>query len=98
VLSAYKRWEILKAPSFLVPTEKLDERPPFNIAKIILLNVSITLMNSMGDKESPYLKPWELLKKTCWSAVHQYIKVYQRYTMYYPIMQFLPKTTSPHHK
>jgi hypothetical protein len=54
---------MLRAPTFLDPTEKPENRPPFTIAEIILLNAFIIIMNTKGDKGSPYLKSWELLKK-----------------------------------
>jgi hypothetical protein len=58
-----KRWEMLKAPTFLDPTEKPDKRPTFTIAKIILLNAFITITNSIGDQGSSYLNLQELLRK-----------------------------------
>jgi hypothetical protein len=54
---------MLRVPTFLEPTKKLEKRPPFTIAKIILLNVSITITNRKEDNGSPCLKPRDLLKK-----------------------------------
>ena len=43
---------MLRAPTYLDPTKKLENRPPFAIAEIILLDASMTIANNKGDKGS----------------------------------------------
>jgi hypothetical protein len=55
---------MLRAPTFLDPTEKLVKRPMFTKVVTILLSISmtITITNNKGDKGSHYLKSREILK------------------------------------
>jgi hypothetical protein len=57
---ANKRYEILTIPD---PTKRPERKPSSTVAEINLLKSSITITNRKDDKESPCLKPRELLKK-----------------------------------